>query len=78
MPPHTIYMECINPDKNRKAFYRLISTHDLFTCVLIRHWGRIGARGRLRVDRFDNETDMKQSEGQIIRKRLLHGYSLLK
>jgi predicted DNA-binding WGR domain protein len=71
-------MECIKPDKNRKAFYRLIATRDLFTFTLVRNWGRIGTRGRLRVDRFDNEADMKQSEGQIVKKRLRHGYCLLK
>ena len=77
MPPHTIYMECVIPEKNRRAFYRLIATRDLFTYTLIRNWGRIGARGRLRVDRFDDEPNMTRSMGQILKKRLRHGYYIV-
>jgi predicted DNA-binding WGR domain protein len=70
-------MECVIPEKNRRAFYRLIATRDLFTYTLIRNWGRIGARGRLRVDRFDDEPNMTRSMGQILKKRLRHGYYIV-
>lgn len=33
-----IQMECVKPERNRKAFYRLTAMQDLFGYKLTRHW----------------------------------------
>lgn len=75
MIPLTIHMECVVPDKNRKAFYRLIATQDLFSYKLTRAWGRIGTKGQpRRSKRFTDQKDMAQGLRKIVRKRMSHGY----
>ncbi len=75
MTPLTIHMESVVPDKNRKAFYCLIATQDLFNYKLTRAWGRIGTKGQLgRSKRFTDQTAMAQGLRKIVRKRMSHGY----
>jgi predicted DNA-binding WGR domain protein len=70
-----IYLECVIPEKNRNAFYRLMSGQDLFGFKLIRTWGRRGSRERIRMqERFDSREEMKKAWNRILMLRLCHGY----
>jgi predicted DNA-binding WGR domain protein len=70
-----IEMECVIPDKNRKAFYRLVTTKDLFSYKLIRRWGRIGTKGQPgQSERYADQEGMAKGLRRIVRKRLAHGY----
>ncbi|MBA3007015.1 MAG: WGR domain-containing protein [Desulfocapsa sp.] len=73
-----IHMECVIPDKNRKAFYRLTAMQGLLNYTLIRRWGRIGTKGQPgQSDRFTDQVDMAQELRRIVRKRLSHGYVIV-
>ncbi|MBV5330136.1 MAG: WGR domain-containing protein [Chlorobium sp.] len=70
-----IKMECVNPERNRKAFYRLIAMQDLFGFKLMRHWGRIGTKGQPgQSERFADQEGMAKGLRRIVRTRLAHGY----
>jgi predicted DNA-binding WGR domain protein len=44
----------IDPERNMRRFYRLDVQPDLFGGVLLmKQWGRIGARGRVTAERYD-------------------------
>ena len=46
----------IDPSRNMRCFYRLDMQPDLFGGVLLmKEWGRIGARGRIMAERYDSE-----------------------
>ncbi len=78
MNPLNITMECVIPEKNRKAFYHLIAMEDLLGYKLERHWGRIGTKGQpLQTERFSEQADMAQSLRRIVRKRMAHGYNIV-
>jgi len=73
-----IQLECVIPEKNRKAFYRLVATKDLFSYKLIRRWGRIGTKGQPgQLERFVDQVEMAQGLRRIVRKRLSHGYIIV-
>jgi predicted DNA-binding WGR domain protein len=44
---HTLVRRRIEPERNVARFYALMIERDLFgRTMLVRHWGRIGGRGR--------------------------------
>jgi predicted DNA-binding WGR domain protein len=46
----------IDPARNMSRFYQLGLQHDLFGGVLLmKEWGRIGARGRIMAEHYDTE-----------------------
>ena len=48
---HTLVLRRLEPARNVARFYALMIERDLFGhVVLVRHWGRIGGRGRERTD----------------------------
>src|SRR4051795_12059649 len=48
---HTLVLRRVEPERNMARFYALMIERDLFGhVVLVRHWGRIGTRGRERTD----------------------------
>jgi predicted DNA-binding WGR domain protein len=70
-----IQMECVIPNKNRKAFYHLVATKDLFSYKLTRRWGRIGSKGQPgHSERFTDQEAMAKGLRRIVRTRLAHGY----
>ena len=70
-----IYLECVIPEKNRNAYYRIMSGQDLFGFKLIRSWGRIGTSEKVRLQkRFTSEKEMKKVVRRILNVRLAHGY----
>jgi predicted DNA-binding WGR domain protein len=47
----TVSLIRVRPDKNERRFYVLTVDVDLFGCaLLVRHWGRLGTSGRMRLD----------------------------
>jgi predicted DNA-binding WGR domain protein len=53
-----IHLHRIDPARNMARFYRLSATPGLFGDIcLVREWGRIGRRGRTRIDLYMREED---------------------
>lgn len=53
-----INLHRIDPARNMARFYRLSATPGLFGDIcLVREWGRIGRRGRTRVDLYARKED---------------------
>jgi predicted DNA-binding WGR domain protein len=51
-----VHLRRIDPTRNMRRFYRLDVPPDLFGGVLLmKEWGRIGARGRVVAERYDTE-----------------------
>jgi predicted DNA-binding WGR domain protein len=51
-----LHLRRIDPARNMRRFYRLDMQPDLFGGVLLmKEWGRIGARGRIMAERYDSE-----------------------
>jgi predicted DNA-binding WGR domain protein len=51
-----VHLRRIDPTRNMRRFYRLDVQPDLFGGVLlVKEWGRIGARGRTVAERYDSE-----------------------
>jgi predicted DNA-binding WGR domain protein len=53
-----IHLHRIDPARNMARFYRLSSTPSLFGDIcIVREWGRIGRRGRTRIDLYAREAE---------------------
>lgn len=66
----------IEPARNMRRFYRLDLQPDLFGYwLLTREWGRIGGRGQLKIDSFDQHEVAISSMELLYQKKLLRGYS---
>jgi predicted DNA-binding WGR domain protein len=51
-----IELRRIDPAQNMRRFYRLDIQPDLFGgFLLLKQWGRIGAHGQIKAERYDNE-----------------------
>lgn len=70
----------IDATRNMRRFYRLDIERDLFGgFLLMKQWGRIGARGRIMAERFESEAptlaalqkqaDRKQRRGYVVTNR---------
>jgi len=70
-----IHLHRIDPTRNMARFYRLSSTPSLFgdTCV-IREWGRIGQRGRLRIDLYERADEAIAARDALSRVKWRRGY----
>lgn len=70
------YFENINPP--HRKFYSIQLEQSLFDVVLIKTWGRIGSRGRKKVESYPTWFEAYQAFARCSRRRFLHGYSLVK
>jgi predicted DNA-binding WGR domain protein len=53
---NAVHLRRVDPARNMSRFYRLDVQPDLFGGILLmKEWGRIGARGRMVAERCDNE-----------------------
>ena len=69
------YFECIIPERNKRAFYKLIAGQDLYGYVVIRSWGRIGSRGRPRKrQRFIQAKEMIKEYERVHKERIKNNY----
>lgn len=71
----TIYLTSIDPARNRFRFYRMAMRVDLFGGRLIKEWGRIGRRGRKKVETFKQYPLAFHEWDRTLRKRYRHGYT---
>lgn len=54
-----LYLRRIDPDRNMARFYVLSVQPTLFGGTsLVRNWGRIGTKGRSKVETFDEEQEL--------------------
>ena len=75
---HTLVLRRIEPEQNVARFYALMIERDLFgQTVLVRHWGRIGGRGRERVDPHANEAEAATVMGKLAAAKHRRGYQEL-
>jgi len=68
-----VHLRRIDEARNMRRFYRLDIQPDLFGGVLLmKEWGRIGARGRIVAERYDSEAlaaDALQRQAERKRRR---------
>lgn len=69
------HLKSIRPEDNRFRFYNIVVLHDLFGSVhVLRHWGRIGTRGKTGVLMFDTLDEALAECRRILSLRRNHGY----
>lgn len=70
-----IYLERIDASRNMARFYAMFVQPTLFgELSLIRNWGRIGARGRSKVETFPDREGLVMARLQLARKKRGRGY----
>ena len=63
--------ELIDPPRNRYRWYELARPNE---CVVVRRWGRIGRRGRCKVDVCPSRVHADRLVRCLVRRRERHGY----
>ena len=65
----------INSAKNMRRFYRLDVQPDLFCgFLLLKQWGRIGAGGRIKAERYESEATALDALRRHAERKRRHGY----
>jgi predicted DNA-binding WGR domain protein len=65
----------IQPERNMQRFYHMEVSRDLFgRAVLVRHWGRLGTRGRKRLDPYADPGAAINALAVILRAKRRRGY----
>jgi len=73
---NAVHLRRIDPARNMRRFYRLDMQPDLFGGVLlVRQWGRIGARGRIVAERFDDAKLAAAALAQHAARKARRGYT---
>jgi predicted DNA-binding WGR domain protein len=76
MTAPTLELRRIDAARNMRRFYRLDMQPDLFGGVLlVRQWGRIGARGRVVAERFEDKALAAAALAQHAARKARRGYS---
>ncbi len=69
----------INPEKNEFRYYQLsVGPSLLDEWAVTRYWGRIGGRQRGLITPCASDTEAEALAGRLLRKRLRHGYRIIK
>lgn len=77
MFPIDIDLRCIDSERNKRRFYRMTVQRNLFgEWELLREWGRIGRKGRVRLDRFDQAVAAAEALRKMARMKARRGYSI--
>jgi predicted DNA-binding WGR domain protein len=72
---HTLVLRRLEPGRNVARFYALMIERDLFgRTVLVRHWGRIGGRGRERTDEHASEGEAAVALEKLAASKRRRGY----
>jgi len=72
---HTLVLRRLEPARNVARFYALMIERDLFgRTVLVRHWGRIGGRGRERTDEHASEGEAAVALEKLAASKRRRGY----
>ncbi len=71
----TILIHRIDPTSNMARFYALSIEPSLFGgSSLVRNWGRIGTRGRYRIELFKTQDEAQVSRDRILKAKRQRGY----
>jgi len=72
---HALVLHQIDPDRRVARFYSLMIERDLFgRIVLVRHWGRIGTRGRERAEEYPSEQEAARALEALAKAKRRRGY----
>jgi predicted DNA-binding WGR domain protein len=72
-----LVLERIDASKNMARFYALSVEPSLFgDTALVRHWGRLGTRGRHRVELYAYPRDAHVARDAWISRKLKRGYKV--
>ena len=72
---HTLVLRRLEPAQNVARFYALMIERDLFgRVILVRHWGRIGSKGRERAEVHADEGEAAQAMGKLAAAKRQRGY----
>jgi predicted DNA-binding WGR domain protein len=72
---HTLVLRRVEPERNVARFYALMIERDLFgRVILVRHWGRIGSKGRERAEVHADEGEAAQAMGKLAAAKRQRGY----
>jgi predicted DNA-binding WGR domain protein len=75
--PTCLTLRRIDPSCNRHRYYTLSVQRDLFgNACLVREWGRIGTRGRIRIDRHLDEGSAVTALVKLSATKKRRGYSV--
>ena len=75
---NAVHLRRIDPARNMHRFYRLDVQPDLFGGVLlVKEWGRIGARGRMVAPRYDTEALAAAALQRQAERKQRRGYAVL-
>ena len=72
---HVLVLRRVEPEQNVARFYALMIERDLFgRVILVRHWGRIGSKGRERAEVYADEGEAAQAMGKLAAAKRQRGY----
>ncbi len=75
LSPERASLSRIRPKMNEWRYYRLEVWPDLFGgALLMRHWGRIGTAGRVRLDQHRDQAAAIKALAEIVRVKCKRGY----
>jgi predicted DNA-binding WGR domain protein len=75
LPLIPVAMHRVDPARNMRRFYSLEVERDLFDrVVLVRHWGRIGTAGKVRLDEYSAETAALAALQSLQARKIRRGY----
>jgi predicted DNA-binding WGR domain protein len=70
-----IHLHRIDPARNMARFYRISSSPSLFGDIcIVREWGRIGRRGRTRIDLYAREAEAAAARLALEQSKRRRGY----
>ena len=74
---NAVHLCRVDPARNMSSFYRLDVQPDLFGGVLLmKEWGRIGARGRIMAERYDSAAPALAALQKRAERKRRRGYCL--
>lgn len=77
--PEEARLTRVRPERNEWRFYRMEVWPDLFgRALLVRHWGRIGTQGRMRLDPYGDSGAALNALAALLRSKVRRGYSARK
>ena len=75
--PERVSLARVRPERNEWRFYGMEVWPDLFgRALLVRHWGRIGTQGRMRLDPHTDAGAAVNALAAIVRSKTRRGYGV--
>lgn len=78
MSQEPLLLTRLDPSRNMARFYVLTVESDLFGgTALTRNWGRIGTRGRFRIELFGSRQEAERRLAAIASRKVSRGYRMV-